>query len=57
MNEEAIFASFPGIGNVMASDVVRVVSYLHSKDIVHRNINVLVNVLINVLVTNYHYKS
>ena len=57
MNEEDIFGSFPGIGNVIASDVVRVVSYLHSRDIVHRNINVLVNVSVNVLVTNYHYKS
>ena len=27
MNEEDIFDSFPGIGNVIASDVVRSVSY------------------------------
>ena len=27
MNEEGIFDSFPGIGNVIASDVVRAVSY------------------------------
>ena len=27
MNEEGIFYSFPGIGNVIASDVVRAVSY------------------------------
>ena len=27
MNEEDIFDSFPGIGNVIASDVVRAVSY------------------------------
>ena len=26
MNEEDIFGSFPGIGNVIASDVVRAVS-------------------------------
>ena len=38
MNEEDIFDSFPGIGNVIASDVVRVVSHLHSKDIVQRDI-------------------
>ena len=30
MNEEDIFDSFPGIGNVIASDVVRVVSYLET---------------------------
>ena len=27
MNKEVIFDSFPGIGNVIVSDVVRVVSY------------------------------
>ena len=36
MNEEVIFDSFPGIGNVIASVVVRAVSYLHSRDIVHK---------------------
>ena len=38
MNEEDIFDSFPGIGNVIASDVVRAVSYLHSRDTVHKDI-------------------
>ena len=30
MNEEDIFDSFPGIGNVIASDIVHVVSYLET---------------------------
>ena len=38
MNEEDIFDNFPGIGNVIASDVVRAVSYTHSRYIVHRDI-------------------
>ena len=29
MNEEDIFDSFPGIRNVITSDVVRAVSYIH----------------------------
>ena len=39
-------------GNVITSDVVRAVSYLHSRDIVHRNIKPA-----NILVSNSHYKS
>ena len=38
MNED-IFDCFHGIGNVIASDVVRAVSYLHSGDIIHRDKN------------------
>ena len=52
MSEERIFDSFLGIGNVIASDVVRAVSYLHGRDILHRDIRP-----INVLVSNSHYKS
>ena len=52
MNEEDIVDSFPGIGNVIASDVVCAVSYLHSRDIVHRDTKPA-----NVLVSNSHYKS
>ena len=52
MNEEDIFDSFPGIGKVIASYVVRAVSYLHSRYIVHRDINPD-----NILVPNSHYKS
>ena len=37
MNEEDIFVSFPGNGSVIASDVVRAVSYIHSGDIVQRD--------------------
>ena len=52
INEEVIFDSFTGIENVILSDVVRAVSYLHSRDIVHRDIKPA-----NVLVSNSHYKS
>ena len=52
MNEEDGFGSFPGIGNVIASDIVRAVSYLHSRDIVHRDIKPA-----SVLVSNSYYKS
>ena len=38
MKEQDIFVSFPGIGNVIATDVVRAVSYLLSGDIVDRDI-------------------
>ena len=51
MNKEDIFNSFLGTANVIASDVVRAVSYLHSRDIVHRDIKPA-----NVLVSNSHYK-
>ena len=52
INKEDIFGSLPGIGNVIASDVILAVSYLHSRNIVHRDINPA-----NVLVFNSHYKS
>ena len=52
MNEEDIFDSFPGTGNVVSSDVVPAVSYLHSRDIVHRDIKPA-----NVLVSISHLKS
>ena len=52
MNEEVIFHSFPGIGNVIVSDVVRAVSYLHNKDIIHRD-----TIPANIFVSNSHYKS
>ena len=38
MKEEDIFDSFRGIENVIGSDVVRAVLYLHSRDFVHRDI-------------------
>ena len=52
MNKEDILASFPGVGNVIASDVSRAVSYLHSRDIVQSDIKQA-----NFLVCNSHYKS
>ena len=51
VNEVVIFDSFPGIGNVIVSDVVLTVPFLHSRDI-HRNTKPA-----NVLVSNFHYKS
>ena len=38
INEQDIFHSFPGIGNVIASDFVSTVSCLDSRDFAHRNI-------------------
>ena len=52
MNKEDILDSFPGVGNVIASDVSRAVSYLHSRDIVQSDIKQA-----NFLVCNSHYKS
>ena len=52
MKEEDIFDSFPGIANVITSDVVCAVSYLHSRDTVHSDIKPG-----NILVSNSHYKS
>ena len=52
MNEEVIFDSFTDIGNVIVSYVVYAVSYLHSRDIVPKDIKPA-----SVLVSNSHYKS
>ena len=52
INEENIFDSFPGIGNIIVSDVVCAVSYLRSRENVHRDIKPA-----NVLVSNSHYKT
>ena len=49
MNEEDILVSFPGNGSVIASDVVHAVSYLHSGDIVQRDMKPAI-----VLVSNSH---
>ena len=51
MKEEDICDSFLGIGNVNVSGVIRAVSYIHSRDIVYRDIK-----SVNVLVSNSHYK-
>ena len=52
MNEEVIFDSFTVIENVIVSDVVRAMSYLHSRDIIHRD-----TIRANILVSNSHYKT
>ena len=52
MSEKDIFDSFPGIRKIIASDVVCAMSYLHTRDIVRKNINPA-----NALVSNFHYKS
>ena len=49
MNEEVTFDSFYGIGNVIVSDFVRAVSYLHIRDVMHRD-----TIPPNVLVSNFH---
>ena len=52
MNEEVIFDSFPGIGNIIVSDVVPAVLYLHNRNFIHRD-----RKPDSVLVSNFHYKS
>ena len=51
-HEEDIFDNFPGIGNVIVSDVTRAVSHLHRRDIAHRDKKPT-----NVLLSNSHYKT
>ena len=43
---------FPGIGSIIASDIINAVCYLHQNDIVHRDIKPS-----NVLVNNHYYNS
>ena len=38
MNKEDIFDSFPGIENVIVSDVACAVSYLYNRVILHRDV-------------------
>ena len=45
MNEEDIFDSFLGIGNIIASDVVHAVLFLHSTDIVDSDIKPAIHCL------------
>ena len=52
MNEEVIFDSFLGIEKVIASNIVRAVSYQHSRDTLRKD-----GKPANVLVFNSHYKS
>ena len=52
MNEEDIFDNFSENGNVISSDVVCAVSYLHTRNIVHRDIKPA-----SVLVSNSHRKN
>ena len=49
MNKEVIVDSFPGIGSVIVTDVVRAVPYQYSTDIIHRDTKPA-----NVLVSNFH---
>ena len=46
LNKENLVSHFPGIGNQITTDVISVLSYLHKKSILHREIkpsNVIVN--------------
>ena len=52
MSKEDNFDSFPGIGNVITSVVVRALSYVHIREIVRRDIKPD-----NVLMSNSHNKS
>ena len=52
MNKEVIFDSFSGVGNIILSDVVCAVSYLHSKDNMYRDTKPA-----KILVSNFHYRS
>ena len=38
MSEESYFTCFPGIGNVTARDITNAITYLHGKDIAHKDI-------------------
>ena len=38
MSEESYFTCFPGIGKVTARDITNAITYLHGKDIAHKDI-------------------
>eukprot|EP00794_Sanderia_malayensis_P001480 gene1480-1637_t len=52
MHAENLFPHFQGIGNIIAKDIMKGVSYMHDHDIVHRDIKPA-----NILVSNLHYSS